>query len=134
MYMASPEYVKWLLLNPDKIETAKQRYPFMARFIRKYIVQYHSQWFTSVKNYECYFCGQRFNSLYALKLHLARTNCAIPFLRIVRNALLEWDKFEALCEKLKHRKRKDAKQILLKLLDDDSVKLEDIYMFCRENS
>jgi hypothetical protein len=132
--MASPMYVKWLLLNPDKIDYAKEKYPYFTRFVKKYIKEKHSQWFNSLMNNECYFCGATFQNLYMLKLHLARTKCALSFDLMIHNILHEWDKFNGLCERLKYRKRKDVKQILLKLLEDPSVKLENVYRFCRENS
>jgi hypothetical protein len=132
--MASTEYVKWLLLNPNKIDSAKERYPYFARFLRKYIMEKYSRWFEEVEKSRCPFCGTEFNNPYTLRLHLSRTKCNIAFENIVRSILYEWDKFEVICGKIKYRKSKDVKQTLLKLLDDDSVKLEDIYRFCRENS
>jgi len=132
--MPSPEYVKWLLLNPSKIDSVKERYPYFVRFIVKYTKERYPQWFSSIENYECYFCGLKFVNLYSLRLHLARTKCSTAFERMLRDILLEWNKFETLCGKLKYRKRKDEKQVLLQMLEDSNTRLEDVYMFCRENS
>jgi hypothetical protein len=127
-------YVKWLLLGLDRINIAKQRYPYFGRFVEKYISEKHPQWFNSVKNCECYFCGQKFNDSYALKLHLSRTKCATAFEEMVRYIISEWDKFRVACGRLRYRKSKNVKQVLLQMLDNSNTRLDDVYRFCKENS
>jgi hypothetical protein len=132
--MPSPMYVKWLLLSRARIDIAKQRYPYFARFVMKYISEKHPQWYSSIENHKCYFCDATFQNEYLLKLHLTRTKCSVAFENMIRAILSEWSKFKAVCGKLRYRKRKDTKQVLLQMLDNDGVSLNYIYEFCMKNS
>jgi hypothetical protein len=132
--MPSTEYIRWLLFDENRMDSARKRYPYFVGFIKKYISEKHPQWFSSVKNCECYFCGATFQNEYSLKLHLARTKCATAFEKMIWGILHEWDKFRVACGRLRYRKSKNVKQVLLQMLDNSNMKLEDIYEFCKENS
>jgi len=130
--MPNPNYVKYILTNPEQLQKVKSVFPYVTRVVLKKLIEEYPDWFEKISNNTCPFCGKQFISRYALRLHLARTSCEKPYERLVNRILDELNRFELLCNRAKHTKRNDAKQKLLEMLDNEDTTFEEIYKFCKE--
>jgi len=131
--MSNPTYVKYILTNPEQITSMIIKFPYMARVVLKRLLEEYPDWFDKIRNNECPFCGTKFPSRYALRLHLARTQCEKPYERLVNKIIDEWNRFDFLCRKAKHTKKNEIKQKLMEMLDSEDVTFEEIYRFCKES-
>ena len=131
--MSNPTYVKYILTNPEQIENVKIKFPYMARVVIKRLTEEYPDWFSRIKNNECPFCGKKFISRYALRLHLVRTTCEIPNEKLVHQIIDEWKRFDMICKKAKHTKKNEIKQKLMEMLDNENTTFEELYRFCKES-